>query len=349
MADQWHSNKCPFHKVVTMSAMIVLPALCSSLNRRLRSSPPLLSPSLRSCLETHTLDTDLISAICAIGSSAESVAAILSDVTNSKAYAGTSNASGDDQLELDVLTDNASFAKLNSSGVFRNAISEETPKYVELTPGAPYTCSFDPLDGSSVIGPNFSVGGIYAIWPAVDTLVGCKGRECIASVVVVYGSRTTMFVTLPQRTLEVTYVLSKKTWVVTTDPVLLPPKAPNKVFAFGNLRASNDSPCYKTLLNHYLDNRYTLRYTGGMVPDVCHILSKRGGVFTNVSSKKAKAKLRYLYEIVGMALMIEVAGGSCVDESGKEMLDLVCTDDDMRVGGCMGSIDEVAKFKEIMF
>lgn len=56
--------------------------------------------------------------------------------------------------------------------------------------------------------------------------------------------------------------------------------------------------------------RYTLRYTGGMVPDVYHILIKSKGIFTNVSSPSAKAKLRLLYECAPMALLIEAAGGS---------------------------------------
>ena len=56
--------------------------------------------------------------------------------------------------------------------------------------------------------------------------------------------------------------------------------------------------------------RYTLRYTGGMVPDVYHILIKGKGVFTNVSSPTAKAKLRLLYECAPIALLVEAAGGA---------------------------------------
>ena len=56
--------------------------------------------------------------------------------------------------------------------------------------------------------------------------------------------------------------------------------------------------------------RYTLRYTGGMVPDVYHILIKGKGVFSNVSSATAKAKLRLLYECAPIALLVEAAGGA---------------------------------------
>lgn len=81
------------------------------------------------------------------------------------------------------------------------------------------------------------------------------------------------------------------------------------MFAPGNLRATQDSKKYDSLIQGYIKNRYTLRYSGGMVPDVVHILSKGGGIFTNVSSEKAKAKLRFLYEVVGVALVVEESGG----------------------------------------
>ena len=58
------------------------------------------------------------------------------------------------------------------------------------------------------------------------------------------------------------------------------------------------------------DIRYQLRYTGGMVPDVYHILIKNKGVFSNVASAAAKAKLRLLYECAPIALLIEAAGGA---------------------------------------
>lgn len=60
----------------------------------------------------------------------------------------------------------------------------------------------------------------------------------------------------------------------------------------------------------YLSKRYQLRYTGGMVPDVYHILIKNKGVFSNVASAAAKAKLRLLYECAPIALLIEAAGGA---------------------------------------
>jgi sedoheptulose-bisphosphatase len=287
----------------------------------------------------------LIVAVEGIAAAVTSTAAALrgSD-TDASEYAGTSNESGDDQLKLDVVTDNISYSHLLKSGVFYNAISEETPSYKPLSPKGVYTCSFDPLDGSSVVGANFSIGGIYAVWDKRDTLVGTSGRELLLSAVAVYGSRTTLFIGIKGDDHVKEFTLVNNKWKCTAESVVLSAKPTHKTFAFGNLRATKDSPDYDRLLNYYLTNRYTLRYTGGMVPDVMHILSKRGGVFTNCSSPTAKAKLRFLYEIASIALLVETAGGKAVDESGRNMLDAVCTDNDMRVGGCIGSAAEVDTF-----
>nr|CAD1817694.1 unnamed protein product [Ananas comosus var. bracteatus] len=67
-----------------------------------------------------------------------------------------------------------------------------------------------------------------------------------------------------------------------------------KMFSPGNLRATVDNPDYDKLINYYVREKYTLRYTGGMVPDVNQIIVKEKGIFTNVTSPTTKAKLRLL-------------------------------------------------------
>ena len=59
-------------------------------------------------------------------------------------------------------------------------------------------------------------------------------------------------------------------------------------FAPGNLRATADNSAYRALVNYWIENKYTLRYSGGLVPDVYHILLKGQGVLSNASSLKAK-------------------------------------------------------------
>ena len=86
-------------------------------------------------------------------------------------YVGTQNSSGDDQLHLDIDCDNAVFAAIRQSGVFAIAASEETPVETDVAPAenketAKFSLGFDPLDGSSIIDANFSVGSIYASYLA---------------------------------------------------------------------------------------------------------------------------------------------------------------------------------------
>ena len=76
------------------------------------------------------------------------------------------------------------------------------------------------------------------------------------------------------------------------------------MFSPGNLRATFDNAAYERLLSHYIGEKYTLRYTGGMVPDVFQIIVKEKGVFTNVSSPSTKAKLRILFEVAPLALLV---------------------------------------------
>ncbi|GMI26417.1 hypothetical protein TeGR_g5400 [Tetraparma gracilis] len=343
-------SACPFHTCLALGGMalsLLFPRLASKLAPPPRAPPNPLQGGLRGCSPSYPPPPSLLAALSGVLAGVAATSLALRRSTAGGAKAGSSNASGDAQLELDLLCDARSFAALRACGRFRWAVSEETPARRELAAGGEYACSFDPLDGSSVIGPNFAVGGIYAVWAVGDsgTFVGRSGREVLASVVAVYGSRTTAFVGVRGATAATEYTLVDGEWKLTAPIVSLPHTPSHRTFAFGNLRATADSRAYRRLLDFYLAERYTLRYTGGMVPDVMHILSKSGGVFTNVSSPKARAKLRFLYEIAAVALLVEVAGGAAVDEGGGAMLDVVCDGDDMRVGGCIGSKSEVEVFK----
>jgi len=275
-------------------------------------------------------------------------------------YAGSQNSSGDDQLNLDIDCDNAVFASVRKSGVFAIAASEETPVETDVAPKddkarGVYSLGFDPLDGSSIIDANCSVGSIFGIWPGTGVL-GRTGREQVASAVSLYGPRTALCIALPACSttsgkaivLEVTLVKDRACWELSRDVVTI--EKDGKIFAPGNLRATNDNAQYDALLKYWIENRYTLRYSGGMVPDVYHIFAKSKGVFTNVSSEKAKAKLRLLYEVAPIGLLVECAGGVTTHEAyDKSVLDIKIEDMDQRLGVCFGSANEVSTYKKFMF
>jgi len=297
--------------------------------------------------EAGVKEESLVQAIVALGEATAHIAVHLTNYVE-HAYAGSQNASGDDQLELDIQCDEAVFTAVKESGVFATVASEETPHETTVGSGI-YSLGCDPLDGSSIIDANFAVGSIYGIWPGTK-LVGRTGREQIASAVALYGPRTVLCIALAEfgRVLEVTLVQNRTEWQCSRPDMKIQPFG--KVFAPGNLRATQDHERYQKLLNHWMEERYQLRYSGGMVPDIYHILAKSKGIFTNVSSPKAKAKLRLLYEVAPMGLIVECAGGEALYESqDKSVLDIVIDHTDHRVGICFGGKGEVQKYKDIMF
>lgn len=273
--------------------------------------------------------------------------------------AGTQNAFGDHQLDVDMKADDLIFDYLRRSQVVELASSEENPVEVECG-GEGYSVAFDPLDGSSIVDANFAVGTILGVWNGRGFL-NRQGKDQVAGIVVQYGPRVTLAIGLAGsitkngEPLAMELTRTDANWIVSIPKITIAPT--HKTFAPGNLRATSDNPKYRDLVNYWIDEKYTLRYSGGLVPDVYHILIKGGGVLSNASSGKAKAKLRLLYECFPIALIVEAAGGlscGCPSEAGEAMapgsvLDLVLTDLDRRVGVCYGSKQEVERFITYLF
>ncbi len=117
-------------------------------------------------------------------------------------------------------------------------------------------------------------------------------------------------------------------------------------FAPGNLRATLELPWYNTLIQTWISKGLTLRYSGGLVPDLFHILAKGQGIVTNFPSPKAKAKLRLLFEGAPCALILHYGGAEvwAVDFTGKELqplLQVPIKGLEDRIGIIMGSSDLV--------
>ncbi|CAM9226129.1 unnamed protein product [Phaeothamnion confervicola] len=258
------------------------------------------------------------------------------------------NEFGDEQLAIDVLANNVIFENLKASGAVATASSEETPVEDPMG-GEGYSVAFDPLDGSSIIDTNFAVGTIFGIWPG-NRLVGVTGRQLAASGMATYGPRTTM--TLAVEGMDGTHEFlliddfsgRHGQWVKTNTFTTI---EDGKLFAPGNLRGTQDNPGYNELFNYYLDNKYQLRYTGGMVPDVNQLMVKGKGIFVNPASPAAKAKLRVLYEVAPIGYLIEKAGGKSSDGE-KSVLDIPIPNTEVRSQVAYGSIGEVDRFESLV-
>jgi len=262
---------------------------------------------------------------------------------------GSSNAFGEDQLKADVFSDETILEALR--GKCKVAISEETPQPQNMG-GEHFTVTFDPLDGSSIIDTNFSVGTIFGIWDT-EEIIGASGRDLVFSGLVVYGSRTTLLTEEKQSPLSKElaessvseYTLIKGSWVRTKQNLQI--ASATKMFAPANLRATVGHPGYKELVAQWQGAGYTLRYTGGMVPDIYQIFIKGHGVFSNPTSRQAPAKLRVLYESAPVARLVEVAGGKTYSEGGS-VLDIIVESYEQKTGMCVGSSEEVQKFIDLV-
>ena len=95
------------------------------------------------------------------------------------------------------------------------------------------------------------------------------------------------------------------------------------IFSPANMRAGAEVAGYKKLMDYYMDNKYTLRYSGGLVPDVYQQFTKNMGIFTNPTSDKSPAKLRLAFEASPFGLLVEAAGGKTSDGvTGGSVLDV---------------------------
>lgn len=256
------------------------------------------------------------------------------------------NSFGDEQLAVDLLADKLLFEALRYSGCCKLACSEEVPEPLDMG-GSGFSVAFDPLDGSSIVDTNFSVGTIFGVWPG-DELTGITGRDQAAAGMGIYGPRTVFCIALKDAPGCHEFLLQDDgKWLHVKETTHI---GEGKMFSPGNLRATFDNPEYKKLIDHYVEDQYTLRYTGGMVPDVFQIIVKEKGVFTNVISPTTKAKLRLLFEVAPLALLVEKAGGaSSCDGKCVSGLDVTVEKHDQRTQICYGSTGEVAKFERYLY
>ena len=272
--------------------------------------------------------------------------------------AGSANQFGDDQLNVDVLAENAIREAISSVPSIITASSEEDPIEKPAYTGSlksdeNYTIAFDPLDGSSIIGPNWTVGTIIGIWdgPSAISQTEKPREKQIASILGILGPRTTAVVAvrLPGTAGSVFEAsLTDDGNVEIVRPEVKFNNTPKtRYFAPANLRSAAENSKYLELVNHYITSKYTLRYSGGLVPDVFHALVKGHGIYTSPVTDKSPAKLRRLYELTPIALLVECAGGAALDSAdGTNILDRPVRHTDERGGLVCGNREDVEFVKE---
>lgn len=262
--------------------------------------------------------------------------------TTNTGKVGTTNAYGEEQLALDIVSNNLMIEELKKNSEIGLLASEELPEEMKIGDGD-YAIAFDPLDGSSLVDVNFSVGTIVGLYKT-KTFIGVKGEDQLASMIVVYGPRTTLFLTVKKGVFQ--FMLNEEAeFVLIKENIQV---EEGKYFAPGNLRACLNNPAYFDLVNYWIKEKYTLRYSGGMVPDINHILLKGKGIFAYPGHKdEPNGKLRLLFECAPMSLLMEQAGGASSD--GKiRILEKKLETLEQRSPIFIGSKSEVARCEEFL-
>lgn len=245
---------------------------------------------------------------------------------------GNSNVQGEEQQKLDVLANTAFIDALVNRNVVCGICSEELDDFLPVNKDAQFVISMDPLDGSSNIDCNVSVGTIFSILRRVSP-VGekvtqadflQKGRNQICAGYVLYGSSTMMVLTFGRGVHAFTLDPSLGTFFLSHPGLEFPENANIYSVNEGNASAFPEGVIdFLTWCKKEDDGRpFTSRYIGSLVSDF-HRNLLHGGVYMYPPTSKAPGgKLRLLYECNPIAFLAEQAGG--VATSGtNQILDVV--------------------------
>jgi len=263
---------------------------------------------------------------------------------SNRKLAGLRNIFGEEQLTLDRSADEILKNQLQYSGFVREYASEEQDSVIQIGQGeeAKYFITADPLDGSSLVDTNLSIGTIIGIH---RESILAEGRKTLAAAVyITYGPLITMVYSAGKGTHE--FVLNREgEYVLSEEDIIL--KERGDIYSLGGLR-KDWTPEHLKYVEFLEKEGYKLRYSGGFVPDINQVLIKRGGLFTYPALKKSpNGKLRLLFELQPMAFIIEQAGGMATN--GKQDILSIHVDDlNQRCPIYIGSTFEVEKAKEFL-
>ncbi|MEO2068366.1 MAG: class 1 fructose-bisphosphatase [Desulfurobacteriaceae bacterium] len=256
--------------------------------------------------------------------------------------AGKVNVQGEEVQKLDELANELLLENLKKTGVVSEIASEELKESLKFDCDG-YAVSFDPLDGSSNIDVNISIGTIFSIQKGS---VKNQGKNILVAGYVIYGPSTMLVISFGKGVVGFTFDTESGNFLLSHSCIKLPEKG--KIYSINEANADKwTSEGLRKFVEFLKGEKYTLRYVGSMVADVHRTLFK-GGVFIYPADKKnTNGKLRLLYEANPMSFLIEQAGG--IGTTGKErILDIVPEDLHQRVPVIVGSRWEVEKCLEFI-
>lgn len=270
---------------------------------------------------------------------------------------GKTNIQGEDVQKLDVFANQTIKRRMEQCGYICVMASEEEDDIIPVLDGyeGKYTVAFDPLDGSSNIDVNVSIGTIFSVHQrkspgkqgtAEDLLQ--KGSQQVAAGYIIYGSSTVMVYTTGDGVHGFTLDPSVGEFFLSDPDIRIPEKSQyysvNEAYTNYWHDTTRNFVDYIKEIDPASGRPYSLRYIGSLVADFHRNLVK-GGIFLYARDKKStdkpEGKLRLLYEAAPLAMVVEQAGGRAITDDGRRILDIEPVDLHQRVPLIIGSRKDV--------
>ncbi|AYB35560.1 class 1 fructose-bisphosphatase [Chryseolinea soli] len=265
---------------------------------------------------------------------------------------GSQNLAGDDQQKLDVLANIRFTRALAKGGEVCALISEESDTYVDLNNEGKYVIAIDPLDGSSNIDVNVSIGTIFSIYrrkspagtPIQPTDILQKGSDQVAAGYVLYGSSTMLVYTTGHGVNGFTYEPTLGEYFLSHPQLKMPEDG--KIYSINEGLANSFPAAVQEYIKYCKDCQYTARYIGSLVADFHRNMLKGGIYIYPATAKSPQGKLRLMYECNALAFVAEQAGGRATN--GKDrILDIEVKELHQRTAFYVGSKNMVEKAESL--
>jgi len=273
------------------------------------------------------------------------------------------NVQGEVQKKLDVLS-NEILLEANEWGGHLAAMASEEMETLHRIPNrypkGEYLLLFDPLDGSSNIDVNVSIGTIFSVLRAPQDATGRDieeadflqpGNQQVAAGYAIYGPQSVLVLTLGNGVATFTLDREMGSWLLTDENLSIPEDTAEFAINMSNMR--HWEPPVKRYIDDCLAGStgplgkdFNMRWIASMVADV-HRLMTRGGIFMYPRDERPsgkKGKLRLMYEANPMAFLVEQAGGTALDGE-QRILDVKPEALHQRIGVVLGSKNEVERVK----
>ena len=279
-------------------------------------------------------------------------------LVNVLGMADRQNESGDLVQKLDLYANEKLIECLQNSGECCGIASEENEDFMPIPPvtgkSSKYVVVFDPLDGSSNIDVNVSVGTIFGIYRRKSSEDGpCmmedflqKGTDLVAAGYVLYGTSTLLVYTAGNGVNAFTLDPSIGEFCLSHRDIQIP--ARGAYYAVNQGYYLKFDVEMRRYIDHCSEMNLSLRYIGSMVSDIHRILFQ-GGIFLYPQTRKyPQGKLRVVYECNPLSFVVEQAGGKAIDGNLQRILDMKPQKLHQRSTITIGSPDMVDEMKEFV-